>query len=874
MLTRSSFFHSRYVSGILDDKIFDGLDRLLLDIADLGIDGIERRAPVNAATLDLGHDICRDKLIAHRLCVAFLIDGAKNLRQRTRLNLERLAAKQVVGNQLGTLGRKRRLAAQTLSQGIDIILVIGIYRLGHGAPFICTHIRLYGTTRALIHAKHLREHSSVTRFCMKKDRAREVADPVFPSQMDGRFNPSDRLGLGDLGVGRSLSGSGATVLGLAHIGPLGLLIRHGASLLAEELLEAVDGNDEAQDHQQDGKDELQALGGGDGDGGRGGGSRDGTEETVGLDGGHAAHGALDQRGEGAAEQEDDGHVEHPALAAGALAEHGEGDHGHAAEQLVGSTKERPDVGIATKSESETGKQGNDRGEPGVAEDLHVAGLGLDGQGIVGLGKELGERSAGDAGDGVERGQGQSGDVHGHKDGSERAVNTEGLHTAGDAGGEDLERGGSDTGVEGAGTGGVHVGEHDASDDDGKDADEGLDNHGAVTDLDGVLLLLDLLRRGAGRNEAVETGESTASDGDEQDREHHAGGSGEAGEDRSGDSGLTVDAQDDDAEDSADDHDNHHDGSEVVTRGLEHLDGHSTSKDQVDHDDGEPLELIQVERELHTDGEHENHEDHAGDELGSAGEVELLLGPTKGDSDEGEQDGDGTSAAGGIGLGEVDGTGSSTRSVNGRGEHERLADHVGESGDDDDAEQPAEQQEQATAGLADVLFDELSERLAVVLHRSVQGTKVVDGTKEDAADEDPEHDGQPAKGHGDDRTRNRASTADRAELVRERGEGGDGREALAVLHALGRREGLFVNAPLVGQPSAIAQIAAGEHRRGHNHEQNSVHYISSSKKNFLDIKNEGRRLRSTALIFISRPLSYGLAVCANPHQIITTLIMFS
>ena len=373
---------------------------------------------------------------------------------------------------------------------------------------------------------------------------------------------------------------------------------------------------------------------------------------------------------------------------------------------------------------------------------------------------------------------------------------------------------------------------------------------------------------------METGESTASDGDEQDREHHAGGTGEAGEDRSGHRSLTVDAQDDNAEDSADDHDDHHDGSEVVTRSLEHLDGHSASEDQVDHDDGEPLELIQVDRELHTDGKHENHKDHAGDELGSAGEVELLLGPTKGDSDEGEQDGDGTSAAGGIGLGEVDGTGSSTRSVNGRGEHERLADHVGEGGDDDDAEQPAEQQEQATAGLADVLLDELSERLAVVLHRSVQGTKVVDGAKEDAADEDPEHDGQPAKGHGDDRTRDRAGTADRAELVRECGEGGDGREALAVLHALGRREGLFVNAPLVGQPAAVAQIAAGEHRRSHNHEQNSVHYISSSKKNYSDIKNEGRRLRSTALIFISRPLSYGLAVCANPHQIITTLIMFS
>ena len=168
MPTRSNFFHSRHVSEIVDDKTFDGLGRLLLGIADLGIDGIERRAPVNAATLDLGHDICRDKLIAHRLGVALLIDGAENLRQRARLNLECLAAKQVVGNQLCPLGRKRRLAAQALSQSIDIVLIIGIYRLGHGAPFICTHIRLYGTTRALIHAKHLRVHSSVTRFRMKK----------------------------------------------------------------------------------------------------------------------------------------------------------------------------------------------------------------------------------------------------------------------------------------------------------------------------------------------------------------------------------------------------------------------------------------------------------------------------------------------------------------------------------------------------------------------------------------------------------------------------------------------------------------------------------------------------------------------------------
>ena len=190
MFARSSFFRGSRLNGILSVSLFGNLDGPLLGIVDLGINGVEGRATINAAALDLGHNLCRDELIAHRLGVAFLIDGAENLRQRTRLNLERLAAEQVVGNQLGTLGRKRRLAAQTLSQGIDIILVIGIYRLGHGAPFICTHICLYGTTREPIHAKHLRGRPCITRSRKKKDRVRVVADPVFPSHMDGTVSPS------------------------------------------------------------------------------------------------------------------------------------------------------------------------------------------------------------------------------------------------------------------------------------------------------------------------------------------------------------------------------------------------------------------------------------------------------------------------------------------------------------------------------------------------------------------------------------------------------------------------------------------------------------------------------------------------------------
>ena len=168
MLARSSFFHGSRLNGILSASPFGDLDGLLLGIVDLGINGVEGGATINAAALDLGHNLCRDELIAHRLGVTFLIDGAENLCQRARLNLECLAAEQVVGNQLCPLGRKRRLSAQTLSQSIDILLVIGIYRLGHGAPFICTHIRLYGTTREPIHAKHLRGRPCITHSRKKK----------------------------------------------------------------------------------------------------------------------------------------------------------------------------------------------------------------------------------------------------------------------------------------------------------------------------------------------------------------------------------------------------------------------------------------------------------------------------------------------------------------------------------------------------------------------------------------------------------------------------------------------------------------------------------------------------------------------------------
>ena len=76
--------------------------------------------------------------------------------------------------------------------------------------------------------------------------------------------------------------------------------------------------------------------------------------------------------------------------------------------------------------------------------------------------------------------------------------------------------------------------------------------------------------------------------------------------------------------------------------------------------------------------------------------------------------------------------------------EGACDHVCEGSDDDAAEQPAEQQEQLAAGLADILLDQHAHALAVILDGSVQSAEVGDGTEEDAAQQDPQQNGQPAE----------------------------------------------------------------------------------------------------------------------------------
>ena len=199
-----------------------------------------------------------------------------------------------------------------------------------------------------------------------------------------------------------------------------------------------------------------------------------------------------------------------------------------------------------------------------------------------------------------------------------------------------------------------------------------------------------------------------------------------------------------------------------------------------------------------------------------------VGHLTSDGDEGEEDRDRAGRAARVGGRAV----HDARRV--EGGLERARDHVDEGGDHDDGEQPAEQQEELAARAADVLLDELCERLAVVLDARVQRAEVVHGAEEDAAHEHPQQHRQPAEHHGRDGARDGARAADGAELVREGREARGRREVLVVLEALGGGEGARVDAPALGQPAPVEHVAGHEHHGGHEHDDDSGHVSPCSK----------------------------------------------
>ena len=195
-------------------------------------------------------------------------------------------------------------------------------------------------------------------------------------------------------------------------------------------------------------------------------------------------------------------------------------------------------------------------------------------------------------------------------------------------------------------------------------------------------------------------------------------------------------------------------------------------------------------------------------------MELVLQQAKDHCEHHEHDGDHAGSA--VGLS------SFHQSTVGAVGVEGACDHVCEGSDDDAAEQPAEQQEQLAAGLADVLFDQHTHALAVVLNGSIQGTKVGDSAEEDTAQQNPQQHRQPAEGCGLNGTGNRACTGNGAELVSKHRPAVGGHIVPAILVDDCRGLGCGVDAPFVSQPAAVKHISAKQAHRCDQYDDQRIH----------------------------------------------------
>ena len=76
--------------------------------------------------------------------------------------------------------------------------------------------------------------------------------------------------------------------------------------------------------------------------------------------------------------------------------------------------------------------------------------------------------------------------------------------------------------------------------------------------------------------------------------------------------------------------------------------------------------------------------------------------------------------------------------------ECICHHIGKCRDNDQAEQPAESEEQLTSCFSDIFLDQKSHGFTVVLHTCIQRTEVCNSTEEDTSKDDPQKNRQPSE----------------------------------------------------------------------------------------------------------------------------------
>ncbi len=414
-------------------------------------------------------------------------------------------------------------------------------------------------------------------------------------------------------------------------------------------------------------------------------------------------------------------------------------------------------------------------------------------------KQLTEEVAAETGGGVEGGQSEDGNSQSEqvvdrrigllaREGSEHGSNTTG---------EDGGRRAQEELVAAAGGG---LAPHHADRDQGDNAEGGLNDHGAVADDLGVLLVVDLLGGSTGADQRMEAGAGAAGDRDEQEREEGLTGRVlPAIESRSLNRGSTGEGAADDGNDGDDHHAVEQEGAQVVTRLEQNPDRKQRSDRDIDGDEEHPEGAAGMQADNLSEEDDGNNADDADD--GRRTDLGILAVHEEtedGGNDDEQNRGHGRGTVGGVGGG------GRINRRKGSGNDRR------EGGDNQNQNGQREDDEEALGLDAHGVLHDLADGTAVVTDGGEQGAEVVHGTEEDTTEDAPQENGDPAENGSLDRSVNGACASDGGEMVTHQDSRVGGDKVLAVIAGVGRGLAIGVYSPLLCQPAAVENVAESKH----------------------------------------------------------------
>ena len=156
-------------------------------------------------------------------------------------------------------------------------------------------------------------------------------------------------------------------------------------------------------------------------------------------------------------------------------------------------------------------------------------------------------------------------------------------------------------------------------------------------------------------------------------------------------------------------------------------------------------------------------------------------------------------------------------------HEGTRHDIGEGDDDIDQGDPDENQKEQIGAARHVHANHLGNAPGPVTHGGHEGRDVVDAADKDAADENPDERGQPAKHDArENRSHDGARRRDGGEMLAHEELWLDGLVVHIVAHGDGRHFGRVVEAEQPRQQIAVDAIGHGEDDGGENNDEKEVH----------------------------------------------------